>query len=192
MNFLAHLYLAGPDPDARVGNLMGDFLKGVDLAAYSPAIREGVRLHCRIDAFTDEHEIVRRCKRLVSSRHSRYAGVLVDVYFDHLLARSWSHYSPDSLATFSAQVYDQLLAAAPMLPERMALASAAMAREDWLGSYASLGGIELTLTRVARRLKRPHPLGEAVADLEREYPAFEQAFHEFFPELIAFVGRERR
>jgi acyl carrier protein phosphodiesterase len=88
MNYLAHLYLAGDSPESILGNLIGDFLKGTTVDSYSESIRKGIQLHKQVDRYTDLHDIVRKSKQLISPVNKRYAGIIVDVFYDHFLAKT--------------------------------------------------------------------------------------------------------
>ena len=115
MNYLAHLHLGGPQPAQLLGSLYGDFVKGPLDGRFATDVEAAIRLHRRIDAFTDRHPRVRAaCARFPVERR-RYAGILLDLFFDHCLARCWGDYADEPLAHFSARVY-RALAAEPALP----------------------------------------------------------------------------
>src|ERR1051325_10142199 len=104
MNYLAHLFLAEDDPESLLGNLLGDFVKGAKKDDYPDSIRRGIELHRKVDRFTDAHRVVRSSLSLISPARRRFAGVLVDIFYDHLLAKDWQIYSSVPLATFSQKV----------------------------------------------------------------------------------------
>ena len=58
MNYLAHLHLGGPAPAQLLGSLYGDFVKGPLAGRYAADIEAAIRLHRRIDVFTDAHPAV--------------------------------------------------------------------------------------------------------------------------------------
>jgi acyl carrier protein phosphodiesterase len=190
MNYLAHLYLSDGTPDGLLGNLMADFIRGGSLAPYSPAIQAGVRLHRRVDAYTDTHPIVLQCKRLVAAPFGRYAGVITDMAWDHFLACNWSRYAEMDLDDFAGQVYALLEERRETLPERLFHVAPRMIAGRWLQSYASLDGVCAVFPRLARRLKRENCLAEAGAVLRRHRDEWEPAFHQFFPEAIAYARSE--
>ncbi|MDA1314917.1 MAG: ACP phosphodiesterase [Acidobacteria bacterium] len=191
MNFLAHLYLSGDDPDILVGNMMGDFLKGIGASGFPAAVQEGIRLHHGIDTFTDTHAVFARSRRRFEPPYRRYAGVLIDVFYDHFLAAHWSAYSPrESLASFAHRSYAILSSTSVDLPPRMRRAVSVMVEQDWLGSYATRGGIDLTLKRMSRRPKRANPLAEAGTQLALHAGGLESDFAEFFPDLIEYVTEQ--
>lgn len=187
MNYLAHLYLAGDDPQALVGSLMGDFVKGRIDPARPRAIRDGIRLHRRIDAFTDAHATVLHSKRRLHPDFRRYGGILIDVFYDHFLARDWSHYADKPLEPFVHRVYAIMSDHHDRLPSRMQRSMRYMVGNDLLLSYRDIDGIARALRGIETRLSRPSRLGEAVSELETHYGALRQDFKDFFPQLITFA-----
>jgi acyl carrier protein phosphodiesterase len=188
LNYLAHLLLCNGRPEALVGSVLADFSRGVDLKTLSPGMRQAVELHFRVDAFTDSHPLVAESKRRIQPPHRRYAGVLVDMYYDHFLARHWDHHCDVPLPRFAAAAYEALLGAEAVLPERMVNVCRAMAAGDWLGSYARVDAIDTALQRMSRRLTRPNHLGTGIQALVENYEALEQDFERFFPELQRFAS----
>ncbi|MCI0463035.1 MAG: ACP phosphodiesterase [Gemmataceae bacterium] len=193
MNWLAHVFLSEPDGECRLGNLLADRIKGKARQGLPAGVLRGMACHQVIDAFTDFHPLVHRSKRRISDEYGRYAGILVDVFYDHVLARAWPRYADVALETFTAEVYEGLRACASMLPEEAQAALERMAAEDWLGSYRHVEGIEATLrrlsVRVTARLQRPVALEGAIGELTARYNDFAEDFAAFFPELRAHVAR---
>lgn len=187
MNYLAHLLLCDGRPESLVGSILGDFARGVDLAVLPIGVQEAVALHFRVDAFTDAHPVVIESKRRIPAPHRRYAGVLIDMVYDHFLARRWEQYSDVPLRAFTAHAYEALLQAEAMLPERMARVCQAMAAGDWLGSYVRLDAIDMALQRMARRLTRTNDLATGGRALVASYDLLEADFQRFFPELQAYA-----
>ncbi|HYW03537.1 MAG TPA: ACP phosphodiesterase [Gammaproteobacteria bacterium] len=187
MNHLAHLLLSEPDPDAVVGNLMGDFLRGPVEQLESPALRRGVRLHRRIDSYADAHPVMRRSRRRLPSPYRRYAPILLDVFYDHLLTRHWDRYVSVPLREFSARVYLLLERRRHLMPERMQRYVWYMREYDTLYGYRRRAGIERALSGLSRRMRRSNPLSESAGELFRLYRDLEGDFLEFFPQLQAFV-----
>lgn len=192
MNYLAHALLASESPEVLVGGLMGDFVKGRVPPDLPASIRHGIVVHRRIDRFTDSHELVLASKKLVSPERRRFAGIMVDVFFDHFLARHWQQYSCDSLTQFTSDVYRTLYRHWNVLPTRLRRILPFMADDDWLASYYDVRAIHASIDGISlRRLKRENTLYQGASELERSYPEFEQYFLEFFPKLMDFVrGRE--
>ncbi|MCA8976344.1 MAG: DUF479 domain-containing protein [Planctomycetes bacterium] len=187
MNWLAHLRLAPPDPLLRIGNLCGDFVRGVDLAELHPMIRRGVEQHRALDAFVDAHAVMRRSRRRLQSH--RYAGVLVDVCYDHFLARDWHELGDGRpLREFAAEVHAQLDAHAALLPPRLRQALPFMRAEGWLASYAELDGVDRIFARMSGRSPRRRPLLQGGELLRRHYAELGADFAALWPELLLRVG----
>jgi acyl carrier protein phosphodiesterase len=190
MNYLAHLHLGGDAPAQLLGSLYGDFVKG-PLAGQWPAdIEAAIRLHRRIDVFTDSHPLQFQARARFPSERRRYAGILLDIFFDHCLALHWADYAAEPLPLFTGRVY-RLLASEPRLPERLALIAPRMAAQDWLGSYRDFAVLEQVVAGIDRRLSRPGLLAGGLDELERLYQPLLEDFQQFYPELQAYVARER-
>lgn len=187
MNFLAHLYLAGPEPEALLGSLMGDFVKGPLEDRYPPGLARALAQHRRVDTFTDAHPLVRASRARVAPPRRRFAGILVDMFYDHFLARHWDDYGTEPLERFTARVYALLREQEPLLPERLRQIAPRMARHDWLGSYRRVEAVQVALDNMGERLKRGNALRGAGAELSANYAAFGQDFRAFFPEVVRFA-----
>lgn len=197
MNFLAHLLLSGPPtapdyPDIVVGNFAAEAVRGrAALEAYPPAVQRGIRLHRFIDSFTDAHPLVRRTTaRLRVAGLGKWAGVVSDVGFDHLLARDFAHYHQDAnepLPAFAHRHYALLHARRDELPERLQHLLHYMRRDDWLTGYARPEGLERALLGLSRRVPAAEVLATGAAAFLAELPAYEADFQAFWPELRAGV-----
>lgn len=190
MNFLAHLLLGPDEPQQALGGLLGDFVKGPLAAIQLPEpVREGIWLHRKIDSFTDRHELVQRSRARVSPERRRYAGIMVDMFYDHLLARHWQRFSEQSLEEFTERMYRAVAEQQDLLPDNARTILLRMAEEDWLGSYAQLDNLHLALDNMARRRLRPgNPLSGAAFELEGDYRGFEEDFLDFMPQVIDFAA----
>jgi acyl carrier protein phosphodiesterase len=191
MNYLAHLHLGGEQPAQLLGSLYGDFVKGWLQGQWPADIEAAIRLHRRVDVFTDAHELVLRARQRFPKERRRYSGILLDLFFDHCLARYWHDYAEQPLPQFSGRVY-QVLLAEPNLPDRLAYIAPRMAAQDWLGSYREFATLELVLAGMQRRLSRPEGLDGALAELERLYEPLLDDFREFYPQLQAFAEGQRQ
>jgi acyl carrier protein phosphodiesterase len=193
VNYLAHLYLAANDEGLLVGALLGDFLKGrLEALPLEPAVHDGVRLHRLIDSYTDGHPIVGQSKNRVSRERRRYAGLIIDLLYDHFLAVHWPRFAPQALEEFTRQSYRLLLAHHAQLPPRLQSILPRMAAEDWLGSYLELENIGYALERIGSRLRRGNPLLGVGEELKAVYPGAEADFLLFFPQLIDYVAAQRK
>jgi len=187
MNYLAHLHLGGPLPAQLLGSLYGDFVKGRLAGHYSPEIEAAIRLHRRIDTFTDSHPLVLQAKARFPAERRRYAGILLDIFFDHCLARHWADFADEPLDAFSARVY-QVLAEQAELPGKLALIAPRMAAQDWLGAYREFAVLEGVIAGIGRRLSRPEVLLGSMDELEQLYDVLNEDFRLFYPELQRFAA----
>jgi acyl carrier protein phosphodiesterase len=167
LNYLVHLYLAGADPELRLGGLMGDFVKGPLAARHPPGIIAGLRLHRRIDALAAVSPYCRASRRRLHPRFGHTRAVLVDIFYDHFLAAHWHEFHPQPLAAFAADVYRLLASHSDLLPPGLARIAPRMAEHDWLTSYRERPVVDVALARIANRLSRPTALGEGGMELER-------------------------
>ncbi|MBC2692818.1 ACP phosphodiesterase [Pseudomonas kielensis] len=191
MNYLAHLHLGGQRPGQLLGSLYGDFVKGRLQGQFPAEIEDAITLHRQIDVFTDRHGLVDIALSRFSLTRRRYAGIVLDVFFDHCLARDWALYADSSLPVFTADVY-RVLAAEPQLPERLARIAPYMAADDWLGSYREFAVLDQVLRGISRRLSRPEELAAAMQELERLYEPLSEDFRLFYPELQRFAAQHLR
>lgn len=191
MNYLAHIYLAGDTEESLLGNIMGDFVKGPIDGGFHPEIERGIRTHRKVDAFTDSHEIYRASRKLISPERRRFSGIIMDLAFDHLLARNWSMYSDKELGALIRETYDVLIRRRDLLPEKFRLSLPRMIEEDWLGSYRTMEGAGIAIDRISGRLRRrfgrENTLKGAIEEVEKNYEELESNFNAFFPALISFV-----
>jgi len=186
MNYLAHLHLGGQSPEHWLGSLYGDFVKGRLEGRFSPAVEAGIRLHRQIDAFTDSHPLVLAALGRFAPERRRYAGIILDVFFDHCLARHWRDYAGQPLDDFTREVY-QVLGAQEELPGRLAGVAPYLIAGDWLGSYRDFQVLDQVFKGIARRLSKPEGLATAFADVSALYEPLTEDFRRFYPVLQAFA-----
>ncbi|GGX83235.1 DUF479 domain-containing protein [Massilia dura] len=192
MNYLAHVYLARHDDAAMVGAMLGDFVKANDVAAYPPGIAREITLHRHIDTYTDSHPAVLASKALFGEGRRRYAGIVLDVFYDHELSRHWRQWCDVPREALIARFYRALAAHEPILPARLREMLPYLVRQDWLGGYATFDGVEGTIARVSRRLSRNGELlRDGVQDLVRHRDAIAEGFERFFPDLVRFAEGRR-
>lgn len=184
MNFLAHLHLSGDDPLIMVGNFIGDFVKGKNLYdRFENDVARGIELHRSIDEFTDHHPVVSESKERLRSKYRHYSGVIVDVFYDHFLARHWATYHPASLPDFAQRCYATLDEHRDLLPDEVQQMLPYMIGGNWLVGYAEKPGIRQALKGMARRTTFESGMEFAIEDLDKHYDAFDEEFNAFFPEL---------
>lgn len=190
MNFLAHLYLSGDHPPIMVGNFIGDFVRGRELAStLGSGVAAGVELHRAIDEFTDRHPVVRESKARLRPKYRHYAGVITDIFYDHYLAVRWPEYHPQPLENYAANAYQYVIDHDAILPERVKQILPYMMRGNWLLNYAKLEGIQRALTGMSRRTSFDSRMDESVEELRIYYHDFDREFQLFFPELKDFASR---
>lgn len=192
MNYLAHLYLSPPHPEAWVGNLMGDFVKGPVPATLPPAWRSGILLHRAVDGFTDRHPVVAAARARLPAPYRRYAGIVLDLFFDHLLARDWDAWADEPIEPFIEKVHCTLVHRYHRLPANMRSRMQYLVEHDLLLAYRHADAVRAALAGIGTRLRRPFPLEGALDAAERVRPALESDFRRFFPELAAFAKAMRR
>lgn len=188
MNYLAHLHLGGPAPHQLLGSLYGDFVKGPLDGRWPQGIEAGIRLHRRIDLFTDTHPLVRDARALFPAARRRVSGILLDLFFDHCLARDWADYAEVPLPTFTGQVY-RVLADQAALPGALARIAPRMAEQDWLGSYRDFDTLAAVVGGMSRRLSRPELLAGGFDELAERYQPLSDHFRRFYPELQGFAAQ---
>ena len=194
MNYLAHAWLARHSDDAILGAILGDFVFGQsNLPEWPPAIRAEIIRHRRIDQYTDAHPAVVAARGLFDDAGlRRYAGIVLDVYFDHCLARGWARWNDAPLGEFTARVYRVLHAHRDALPPRLQAIGPRMATHDWLGSYAQRGSVDRAVRGIATRLSRNGDKLVACLDVLRVKEAeIDIAFEAFFPDLVRAAAAMR-
>lgn len=189
MNFLAHLFLGPKDPEQALGSLLGDFVRGpVGRLQLPEGVREGIWLHRRIDSFTDAHPLVQRSRERVSPQRRRYAGIMIDMFYDHLLASHWQMFSDQPLEQFTRDIYALLLAQQPLIPEQAWPTISHMAEHDWLANYARLASLHRALDNISLRLKRANPLPGSAIELEQDYAGFKADFMAYMPQVMSYAA----
>ena len=189
MNFLAHALLAGDADSDRIGGLMGDFVKGFLPAGLPPDLASGVALHRAIDGFADRHPAFIASRARVSPLRRRVGGVLVDLFYDHLLARDWASYASGTLDQFTTLLYSALADYTTLLPERAQEVAHLMRTHDWLGSYRHVAAVGQAIDRMAvYRLRRANTLGGGIEEFLADPQGFEADFRSFLPDALAFAA----
>ncbi len=187
MNYLAHLYLSGDSDEVKLGNFIGDYVKGNKHLQYPEQVAFGIRLHRSIDQFTDQHPDVKLCIELVKPGYGRYSGIVTDVFFDHFLAANWNDYSVSTLRQFSKHAHAVFLSNFGLLPFRVKQFLPFLIQHKRLESYANLESMFQVLEIMSRRTSLPPNSEWAIQLLNQEYSLFESLFRSFFAEIIDFV-----
>ncbi len=187
VNFLAHIYLTDGYPMETIGNFMADGIKGKKYLKYSEEIQRGILIHRWIDSYTDSHPIVRQSTKRLHAKYGHYSGVIVDILYDHFLAKNWSNYHDESLDNYITRFYELLQDNHHLLTGRIQKMMIPMMEQNWLLSYANLDGIATVLYNMNIRTKRRVAMDEAIEDLKEHYDLFEDEFTRFFEELKVFV-----
>jgi acyl carrier protein phosphodiesterase len=186
MNFLAHIYLSGEDEGITIGNFIADGIKGKKYLKYPPQIQKGILLHRGIDSYTDQHPIVKQSTKRLHQNYSHYSGVIVDILYDHYLAKNWTSYHTLPLDIYVENFYEMLRQNFEILPTRIKRMMPYMIADNWLLSYATVPGISKILNQMNVRTKGISKMNFAVLELEEFYTEFEDEFTSFFEELIQF------
>tara|TARA_R110002073_G_scaffold312586_5_gene484144 strand:- start:1735 stop:2331 length:597 start_codon:yes stop_codon:yes gene_type:complete len=186
MNFLAHLYLSESNPNIIIGNFIADHIRGNQFTHLDPQIQQGIRLHREIDTFTDAHLITRKSKRRLNKRYGLYAGIIIDIFYDHYLAKNWSQYSVIPLDVYVDSIYNLLEQHSDILPEKTLYMLPFMVEHNWLYNYQYKEGIKSVLNGMNRRTKNKGQMDLAIEDLHELDQEFQADFHDFFEDLRTF------
>ncbi len=186
MNYLAHIYLSEGIEEVEVGNFFADEVKGKSYIDFSKEIQIGILLHRQIDSFTDTNVIVRQSKKRLNSRYGHYKGIIIDIFYDHFLAKNWKNFNDLPLVDFSSNFYKSLKTYYEILPERTQKIMPYIIEYDWLTNYATLEGIERVLIGMNKRTGKISQMDLAINDLNDNYLEFENDFFVFFEELRIF------
>ena len=180
MNYLVHLYLSDPDPLCRLGNLMGDFVKGrLTQYDYPEKIMWGLRQHRAVDTLAMQHAAVRRSKVRLGNRFGHTKGILIDIFYDHLLSRNWQTWAHGTLRSFAAEGYKLLNLHRDQLPEAFRPVARRLVRYDWLTAYRKPKTIKFVLEKMAARLSRPNLMAQGYEEFARCAEAMAVDCHEF-------------
>lgn len=187
MNFLAHIYLSGDNDLIKIGNFMADGIRGNKYLHYPKEVQNGIILHRAIDTFTDAHPVFRKSKHRLHEKYGHYSGVIMDILYDHFLAKNWTLYSNEPLEEYVARFYKSLEDNYAILNTKTKNLMPYMFENNWLVSYATIAGIEMILFQMDYRTKHRVHMQEAIVELQEFYTEFEEEFTLFFKELKEMV-----
>src|SRR6476620_7279751 len=190
MNFLAHIYLSDDNDLIKIGNFMADGIRGKHYEHLPADVQKGIVLHRAIDTFTDAHPIFRQSTKRLHEKYHHYAGVIVDVIYDHFLAKNWSKYSEEKLEDFVHRFYDSLKTNYAILTEKTQELMPYMIARDWLFNYQFKEGIARILYQMDQRTRNNSKMQYATEELNLFYDEFEQEFTLFFEDLKAFAKQK--
>ncbi|MGS0497602.1 acyl carrier protein phosphodiesterase [Pseudoalteromonas mariniglutinosa] len=188
MNYLAHLYLAQPTADSHFGNLLGDFGGQRQLIQIPDTVKNALDNHYLVDKFTDTHPLVKEAKQYFSPKRKRFAGVAIDVMFDHFLIQHWQRFNEQPLSEFKKSSFALLGKRIPIMPVRMQRVVTSMTRNDWFKEYETISGVGLALDNIAARIRFANTFTGAAEDIARYYSELDEIFLAFFPALIEHVN----
>jgi len=190
MNVLAHIYLSGDSDEIIIGNYIGDYVKGRDYLKYPEQVRRGIILHRNIDAFTDSHPVVHRSKIPFIKKYHKYAGVVIDILYDHFLTREWDIYSTRPLESYTYQFYRAMVNNYDILPEKVRDRMPFFIINNWIESYRTNAGLRKVFNALSKRTSLPHETRYAIKTLKKNYYSLSDDFMEFFPQLIEYVEND--
>ena len=190
MNYLAHIFLSNNDKFIQIGNFIADSVKGHRYENYPEKIKTGILLHRQIDWFTDNNDIVKKSKRRLDQKYGHYKGIIIDIFYDHFLAKNWKDYSDIPLVEYSHTFYDILQNNFEILPENIKKLTPYLIEGDWLTNYAKLEGIKKVLAGMNKRTHEKSQMHLAMKDLDENYEEFEQDFTSFFKILRNFSAEK--
>jgi acyl carrier protein phosphodiesterase len=190
MNFLAHIYLSGDSRELLIGNFIGDYIKGKDYEKYPPAIQEGILLHRKIDDFTDNHPITRRAKGLVRDRYGLYAGIVIDIFYDHFLSANWEEYSEMPLKMYVRNRYRLLDSGFSIFPAGVKIWFPYFIKSNWLEAYTTIPGLIMVFKRMSYRTSLPDHSEYAAATLQENYDLMKGYFVKFFGDIRGFIAKQ--
>jgi len=190
MNFLAHIYLSNDNDYIKIGNFIADSIRGKHYDHLPADIQKGIILHRAIDTFTDLHPVFRQSTKRLHERYHHYAGVIVDIFYDHFLAKNWSKYSNEDLGDFAENFYQILRDNTVFLNEKILGMMPYLIKQNWLFNYQFKDEIARTLRQMDQRTKNNSQMQFSIEELQEFYTDFENEFTIFFEELRAYANEK--
>lgn len=190
MNYLAHIHLSDNSEENMLGNFLGDFVSKSLEEEFEYSIKQGILMHKKLDTFTDSHPNFANSRERISSANRRLAGVLIDIFYDHFLAKNWSDYSSVSLEEYADNFYKILKKYSYCLPDKLTRRMPFMIEENWLLSYRDISGIQIAVDRISKRFSNTrHPLVNPIDELINNYEGLQNDFKCFYPEAIQYANK---
>ena len=190
MNFLAHLHLSGDNEQIKIGNFIGDAVKGKSYLNFAPDIQKGIILHRKIDTFTDNHQITKDLNKFFNEKYRKYSGIVVDIVYDYFLANNWQNYSNQGLEYFVSDTHSLLMSNFRILPLKMKKILPFFIGRNRLLSYRDMSGIESVLVAMAKYTSLPQGASFAVDVVQKNHNYFEESFSIFYNEIYSYSKSE--
>lgn len=186
MNYLAHIALSGDNTEHQVGGFLGDFYRGPLHGEFPPAIEAGIMAHRSLDAYVDRQQELHCFLQRFEKPMRRYAGIVADIIYDHILACDWHLYYTSQLDDFCRNFYAQLAAFENILPLGAKKFLHYAPSTGWLQSYRDENNLTYILQRVGQRLKKPIALETALPVFFEHRTSITKEFHALYPRLQTF------
>lgn len=193
MNYLAHIFLSGDDPQVLIGNILEDFTKGrVEHPRnnkYGNRIKKGLKLHRLIDTFIDTNDLVKEAKAFFYPSFSKYSSAVMDIIFDYFLIKNWSRYSGENFVAFRFEVYEKFEKNWHLVPDAMRPLVGSMIKHDWLKEYENYDSLTYVMGRFSAKAKSGYDFRKAVKIMKQNEEKIDKIFNSFFPLIIIEVDK---
>ncbi len=191
MNFLAHVYLSGNNDHIKIGNFIADAVKGSHFSNLPADIQKGIILHRFIDNYTDHSPLLNESRSNWQKEFPKFYSSILDICFDHFLAKNWSSYSQSNLRAYTRNIYLQLILNYRWLPQRVRRSLPFLITQNWLESYKEVKGIGLIFDRMNKYRGLPWDSEPIIKYLNSNYNRMEQTFFVFFESLMQAVEEKK-
>ena len=175
---------AGLDTSGKLGNFVGDAVKGRDVEAkWGLEVAMGIRFHRALDERSDGHEASRAARAAIRPYCGKWSGVVWDVLADHVLASEFDQLGQGcgDLDTFAARELQGLSLQLESMPERSRRFYKAMVHHGWLTGYQDGQVVHAVLDAMSRRRSTAGPVGKGW----KAFVSQERVLRECARELIA-------
>ena len=147
--------------------------------------------HRYVDAFTDSHPAWKQSRALLPSNLRRFAGIIIDIFYDYFLSKHWEAFSEVPLEKAVDSIHGDLKSALHQAPGEAREVITGMISEGWLLNYRTISGIDETINRVSHRSEVLTPVWGACELVSPHLDEMEEHFLEFYPELLAYLDGVR-
>lgn len=184
MNYLAHVFLSGDNDQIKIGNFIADFIYANRYKGFNSEIQKGIFLHRYIDTYTDAHPMFRQSKKRLFLQFRHYSGVIVDMFYDHFLAKNFSTYSQQDLEPFVADFYNLLEENKTILPKKVNNILPVMSKYNWLVNYRNIEHLRDILAQMNHKTRHDTDFHKSIDILLNSYELFEDDFVIFFEDIL--------